>query len=194
MGIFCCPDHYAVFLQHRVQRTHAGGSVESPLQVGLILTASMFISDTNLKISVIGFVTLIHGLTPRFGVYLMNVRHILCCGVVDVCHSDVFPTELDHVQNHGSTLHGNHRCVYCLISRTVADEDNTGWVVLSGHTKIQDPHQNFRNAFAGSSHSSSDVRSQFFATSLLLTNDALSMLLQCSRLFSPSTVGPTSTS
>ena len=34
----------------------------------------------------------------------------------------------------------------------------TGWVVLSGRTHIQDPHANFRNAFAGSSHSSNDVR------------------------------------
>lgn len=33
----------------------------------------------------------------------------------------------------------------------------TGWVVLSGHTRIQDPHANFRDAFAGSSHSSNDV-------------------------------------
>ena len=32
-----------------------------------------------------------------------------------------------------------------------------GWVVLSGHTRIQDPYVNFRHAFAGSSHSSNDV-------------------------------------
>ena len=32
-----------------------------------------------------------------------------------------------------------------------------GWVVLSGRTHIEDPHANFRNAFAGSSHSSNDV-------------------------------------
>lgn len=34
-----------------------------------------------------------------------------------------------------------------------------GWVVLSGRTHIQNPHANFHNAFAGSSHSSNDVRS-----------------------------------
>ena len=34
----------------------------------------------------------------------------------------------------------------------------TGWAVLAGHTPVQDPHVNFRNAFAGSSHSSNDVR------------------------------------
>ena len=32
-----------------------------------------------------------------------------------------------------------------------------GWAVLAGHTKVQDPHINFRNAFAGSSHSGNDV-------------------------------------
>lgn len=32
-----------------------------------------------------------------------------------------------------------------------------GWVVLGGHTKIEDPTLNFRDAFAGSSHSSNDV-------------------------------------
>jgi solute carrier family 7 (L-type amino acid transporter), member 9/15 len=35
-----------------------------------------------------------------------------------------------------------------------------GWVVLSGRTRIEDPHVNFRHAFAGSSHSSNDVRLQ----------------------------------
>jgi len=34
--------------------------------------------------------------------------------------------------------------------------------VLSGKTRVQDPHANFRNAFAGSSHSSNDV-SHFFS-------------------------------
>ena len=32
-----------------------------------------------------------------------------------------------------------------------------GWAVLSGKTRVRDPHANFRNAFAGSSHSSNDV-------------------------------------
>ncbi|PCH35044.1 amino acid transporter [Wolfiporia cocos MD-104 SS10] len=38
----------------------------------------------------------------------------------------------------------------------------TGWVVLSGHTRIADPHYNFRNAFAGSSHSSYDYATATF--------------------------------
>ncbi|KAH8112502.1 high affinity methionine permease [Phellopilus nigrolimitatus] len=38
----------------------------------------------------------------------------------------------------------------------------TGWVVLGGHTSIKDPHANFRNAFAGSSHSSSDYATAIF--------------------------------
>ena len=33
--------------------------------------------------------------------------------------------------------------------------------MLSGRTHIEDPHANFRNAFAGSSHSSNDVRLPF---------------------------------
>ncbi|KAH9895844.1 amino acid transporter [Cubamyces lactineus] len=33
----------------------------------------------------------------------------------------------------------------------------SGWVVLSGHTRVQDPYANFRNAFAGSSNSSNDA-------------------------------------
>ncbi|KAI0935056.1 hypothetical protein AcV7_003963 [Taiwanofungus camphoratus] len=37
-----------------------------------------------------------------------------------------------------------------------------GWVVLSGHTRIKDPHVNFRNAFAGSSHSSNDYATATF--------------------------------
>ena len=33
----------------------------------------------------------------------------------------------------------------------------SGWAVLSGKTRVQDPNANFRNAFAGSSTSSNDV-------------------------------------
>jgi L-type amino acid transporter 9 len=36
--------------------------------------------------------------------------------------------------------------------------DNLGWVVLSGKTHINNPHVNFRHAFAESSNSSNDVR------------------------------------
>ena len=34
---------------------------------------------------------------------------------------------------------------------------DTGWVVLAGKTRVQDPYANFRHAFAGSSTSSNDV-------------------------------------
>jgi hypothetical protein len=44
----------------------------------------------------------------------------------------------------------------------------TGWVVLSGKTRVADPHYNFRNAFAGSSTSSNDVRSMIFLHAHLL--------------------------
>ncbi|KAI9431494.1 amino acid transporter [Lactarius indigo] len=37
----------------------------------------------------------------------------------------------------------------------------TGWVVLSGQTRVQDPHVNFRSAFAGSSTSSNDVSANY---------------------------------
>ncbi|KAJ7022581.1 amino acid transporter [Mycena alexandri] len=37
-----------------------------------------------------------------------------------------------------------------------------GWIVLSGKTHIQDPHLNFRNVFAGSSHSSNDYATAAF--------------------------------
>ncbi|KAN0135782.1 high-affinity methionine permease [Lactarius tabidus] len=38
----------------------------------------------------------------------------------------------------------------------------TGWVVLSGKTRVQDPHANFRHAFAGSSSSSNDYATAMF--------------------------------
>ncbi|KAF9239123.1 amino acid transporter [Melanogaster broomeanus] len=38
----------------------------------------------------------------------------------------------------------------------------TGWVVLSGNTNIADPRVNFRDAFAGSSHSSNDYATATF--------------------------------
>ncbi|KAH8989891.1 amino acid transporter [Lactarius hatsudake] len=38
----------------------------------------------------------------------------------------------------------------------------TGWVVLSGKTRVQDPHVNFRHAFAGSSTSSNDYAAAMF--------------------------------
>jgi L-type amino acid transporter 9 len=33
----------------------------------------------------------------------------------------------------------------------------TGWIVLSGKTRVKDPHMNFRHSFAGSSKSGHDV-------------------------------------
>ncbi|KAI9447220.1 amino acid transporter [Lactarius psammicola] len=38
----------------------------------------------------------------------------------------------------------------------------TGWVVLAGKTRVQDPHANFRHAFAGSSTSSNDYAAAMF--------------------------------
>ncbi|RPD60343.1 high affinity methionine permease [Lentinus tigrinus ALCF2SS1-6] len=78
-----------------------------------------------IALGVIGFVTILHGLTPRLGVYVMN----------------------------GLSLFKVVILVFIVI---------TGWAVLSGRTHIPDPHANFRNAFAGSSHSSNDYATATF--------------------------------
>jgi len=33
----------------------------------------------------------------------------------------------------------------------------TGWVVLGGHTRVEDPHANFRNAFAGTTSNGNGI-------------------------------------
>ena len=53
----------------------AGSLAVSHLEVGCYqLGPVLYKTDVNL--SVIGFVTLLHGLTPRLGVYVMNVSLI----------------------------------------------------------------------------------------------------------------------
>ncbi|OJA14245.1 hypothetical protein AZE42_11589 [Rhizopogon vesiculosus] len=71
------------------------------------------------------FVTLLHGLTPKTGILLMNVLSIFKIIVL----------------------------LFVVIS---------GWVVLSGKTRVADPYVNFRNAFAGSSTSSNDYATATF--------------------------------
>ena len=83
------------------------------------------------------FVTLLHGLTPRLGVYVMNVSNLL--------------SSFEHASE--DTVQGLSVIKIIILVFVVI----TGWVVLSGRTRIADPHVNFRNAFAGSSHSSNDV-------------------------------------
>ncbi|KAI0330740.1 amino acid transporter [Cubamyces sp. BRFM 1775] len=78
-----------------------------------------------IALGVIGFVTLLHGLTPRLGVWVMNGLSVFKIVIL----------------------------LFVVIS---------GWVVLSGHTRVQDPHANFRNAFAGSSNSSNDYATATF--------------------------------
>ncbi|KAF8169222.1 amino acid transporter [Pholiota molesta] len=78
-----------------------------------------------IALGVIFFVTLLHGLTPRIGVLLMNTLSVFKIVIL----------------------------LFVVIS---------GWVVLSGKTHIKDPHANFRNAFAGSSHSSNDYATATF--------------------------------
>ncbi|KAF8878903.1 amino acid transporter [Gymnopilus junonius] len=76
-------------------------------------------------LGVIFFVTILHGLTPRIGVALMNALSVFKIIIL----------------------------LFIVI---------TGWVVLSGKTHIKNPHANFHNAFAGSSHSSNDYATATF--------------------------------
>ncbi|KAJ7913549.1 amino acid transporter [Mycena leptocephala] len=78
-----------------------------------------------IALGVIFFVTLLHGLTPKLGILVMNALSLF-------------------------------KIVILLVIVI------TGWVVLSGKTHIQDPHVNFRDAFAGSSHSSNDYATATF--------------------------------
>ncbi|KAG1746244.1 amino acid/polyamine transporter I [Suillus occidentalis] len=76
-------------------------------------------TERGIALGVIFFVTLLHGLTPKTGVLIMNSLSIF---------------------------------KIVILSFVVV----TGWAVLSGKTRVADPHYNFRNAFAGSSTSSND--------------------------------------
>ncbi|EJD08041.1 high affinity methionine permease [Fomitiporia mediterranea MF3/22] len=78
-----------------------------------------------IALGVITFVTLIHGFTPKAGLWLMNALSVFK--------------------------------VFILAFIIV-----TGWVVLGGKTRITDPHRNFVDAFAGSSHSSGDYATAMF--------------------------------
>lgn len=79
-----------------------------------------------IAIGSICFVVLLHGFTPRLGVYVMNVLTLF-------------------------------KTVVLLIIVV------TGWIVLSGKTRVKDPHVNFRHAFAGSSSSAHDYATAMFA-------------------------------
>ena len=87
------------------------------------------------------FVTLLHGLTPRIGVYIMNVR-IYLYPFFGLClpSNDTLSQLLTIFK------------IVILIFVVIA-----GWVVLSGKTHIANPQANFTNAFAGSSHSGGDA-------------------------------------
>ncbi|KAJ7080551.1 amino acid transporter, partial [Mycena epipterygia] len=78
-----------------------------------------------IALGVIFFTTLLHGLTPKLGIFIMNALSLFKIVILTIIVI-------------------------------------TGWVVLSGKTHIQDPHLNFRDAFAGSSHSSNDYATATF--------------------------------
>ncbi|KAG1834891.1 amino acid transporter [Suillus variegatus] len=82
-------------------------------------------NERGIALGVIFFVTLLHGLTPKTGVFIMNLLSIFKIVIL----------------------------VFVVV---------TGWVVLSGKTRVTDPHYNFRNAFAGSSTSSYEYATATF--------------------------------
>ncbi|KAG2156963.1 amino acid transporter [Suillus bovinus] len=82
-------------------------------------------NERGIALGVIFFVTLLHGLTPKTGVLIMNLLSIFKIVIL----------------------------VFVVV---------TGWVVLSGKTRVADPHYNFRNAFAGSSTSSNNYATATF--------------------------------
>ncbi|KAI9570779.1 amino acid transporter [Boletus coccyginus] len=82
-------------------------------------------SERGIALGVIIFVTLLHGFTPRTGVYIMNLLSIFKILIL----------------------------TFVVI---------TGWVVLSGKTRISTPQENFSNAFVGSSHSAGDYATATF--------------------------------
>ncbi|KAI0685729.1 amino acid transporter [Cytidiella melzeri] len=82
-------------------------------------------ASRGIALGVIFAVTMLHGFTPRLGVYVMNFLSVFKIVIL----------------------------LFVVV---------TGWVVLSGHTSIKDPHVNFKNAFAGSSHSSNDYATATF--------------------------------
>ncbi|OCH94012.1 amino acid transporter [Obba rivulosa] len=76
-------------------------------------------NERGIALGAIFFVTLLHGLTPKLGIFIMNVLSM--------------------------------SKVILLLFVVI-----TGWVVLGGGTRVQDPRTTLRDAFAGSSHSSYD--------------------------------------
>ncbi|KAH0830171.1 amino acid permease-domain-containing protein [Lanmaoa asiatica] len=95
-------------------------------------------SERGIALGVIVFATVLHAFTPRTGVYLMNVGSSHTFGLC-IPSNDIVSQLLSIFK------------IVILIFIVI-----TGWVVLSGKTHIANPHANFVNAFAGSSHSSGD--------------------------------------
>ncbi|TFY82886.1 hypothetical protein EWM64_g1123 [Hericium alpestre] len=82
-------------------------------------------TERGIALGVIFFVTALHGLTPRLGIFIMNALSVFKIVIL----------------------------LFVVI---------TGWVVLGGGTHIKDPHANFRDGFAGSSHSSNNYATATF--------------------------------
>ncbi|KAG9221546.1 hypothetical protein CCMSSC00406_0009369 [Pleurotus cornucopiae] len=96
-----------------------------------------------IALGVITFVTILHGFTPRLGILVMNglsVFKIIILLFV-VISGKCSPVRMLHM---------------------ALMDHYSGWVVLSGRTHIQNPHANFHDAFAGSSHSSNDYATATF--------------------------------
>ncbi|KAG1775504.1 amino acid/polyamine transporter I [Suillus placidus] len=99
-------------------------------------------TERGIALGVIFFVTLLHGLAPKTGVLIMNVCKLSFYTIVIF---NIFPSVTLDLQDRILLFVVGHRRV-----------------VLSGKTRIVDPHYNFRDAFAGSSTSSNDYATATF--------------------------------
>jgi hypothetical protein len=125
----------------------------------LVLEVCYIVGPLNLSITfpVIVFVTVLHGFTPRIGVWFMNVRSILSPSPMITNSLLQGLSVFKIVILLFVVVAGERICIIVNILRVISDYDTSGWAVLAGNTSVQDPHANFRNSFAGSSHSGNDV-------------------------------------
>lgn len=144
----------AAFWLWQGTRRSDGLYVVSHLEVRRASCYRIFSSQN--RSTVIFFVTLLHGLTPKLGVYVMNVSCACYHAPWFIFLTPRF-TGPQRVQDCDPAFCRDHGCAFFVSFGGMRLTDRTGWVVLSGHTRVADPHANFRNAFAGSSHSGNDV-------------------------------------
>ncbi|SRR6266404_1694389 len=124
------------------------------IAIGGMQSASLLGIPIQNLIPAICFVVSLHGFTPRLGVYVMNV-------------SKTFypPFEEIFILYQALTLFKTVVLLLIVVTgmasylsgRAINITSGLGWIVLSGKTRVKDPHVNFHHAFAGSSNSGHDV-------------------------------------